>query len=204
MQLIDQTPHFDDANITGRFDELANVCNGKWYFTETEIFVASGDTRLLVNALPDICNIIQHFAFESSRAVALEGADAMGVSMFSDSAVEEFVEQDVAQMTMGKMRTLYYQIRQQVALKYDAECKKSSGLQYVQDSLAVASSVQINERDSVIVEMEEAGLFEKGAYNPLASAECTLVSAIAEYITDHAVSADFETYLDVIRINLGL
>lgn len=203
MQLITHTPHFDDSNITGRFDELANVCNGKWYFTEAEIFIASGNTRLLVNALPDICNIIQHFAFESSKALALEGSDDMGVSIFSDSAIEEFVEQDVAHMTKGKMRALYYLIRQQVAMKYDTECEEASALRYVQDSLATAASVHINERDSMIVEMEEAGLFEKGAYNPLASAECTLVSAISEYIVDHAVSADFETYLDAVRINLG-
>ncbi len=203
MQLINPQNQFDDSNITGRFDDLACVCNGKWYFNECEIFIASCNTRLLVNALPDICNIIQHFAFESSKAIVLEGSDEMGQSLFNDDAIDEYIEQDIALMTRGRMRKLYYLVRQQVAKSYDANCDKESGLKHVSNSFATATSMQINGRDVLIDEMEEAGLFEKGAYNPLASAECTLVATIAEYITDHGVSADYESYLDAMRINLG-
>lgn len=203
MQLIDSQSQFDDSNITRRFSQLAGVCNGKWYFTETEVFIASGNTRLLVNALPSICNIIQHFAFESSRAIVLEGSDEMGQSMFSSEAIDEYIEYDISLMTRGRMRKLYYLVRQQVAKSYDANCEKESGLKYVSNSLAAATSMQINERDALIGEMEESGLFEKGVYNPLASVESDLVDAVAKYIVNHGVSADYEAYLDAMRINLG-
>lgn len=203
QQLI--TKHtFEDTAITGRLEDLASVCNGKWHFTDAEVFIASADTRLLVNALPDLCNIVQHFAFESSKAQVLQGADDMGESMFNDSAIESFIESDVAYMTKGKLRALYYQIRERLSLKYDNKCEKASALKHVRDSVATAASVHINERDTLIVEMEECGLFEKNAHNKLMGVEFCLITAIADYIIDYAVCADYENYLDAMRINLGI
>lgn len=204
MQLIATTTAYTGADIQARFDELSDTANGMMYFSEREVFIASGQTRVLVNAIPELCNIIEHFAFESARSVVENNNDIIGESMYEQSRVEEQVMQDITFMTQGKQRELIYLVRRRLSQYFNEnDGQRVSALKYVPESFAKAAEFTFNDCDPIVKEMKEVGLFNKGSELSLSSAEETLTATMGDFIQEHAKCCDYEMFLDAMRINLG-
>lgn len=208
MQLVTaKTPDNIDTEIYSRVEEMAYGNNGLWHFDEQEVFIADAQTRVMVNSIPELANIIMHFSFEWAKAQVMSVNDMLGESYFSESYIDDAVWADVTAMTNGKQREIYCKLRQRL-MRLESQNPKQEDdnkprLKFIPRTTAAVVDVSMPDQDSLVKTMKEGLLFEAGNEIALSSAELALTEIIGEFIDEHCSRCDREQCLDLLRMALS-
>jgi hypothetical protein len=203
MHIVSKPILITDADVEARFDELASHNTGKGVLDITEVFIASTGLRLLINSLPELVNLIESYAFAWATGVIESTSATLGRSLFTDTRIDDDIETDVKYMMQGKLRTMYYRLRDRMLrLDGDDQQRDKTQLRYLSKSLDNALNMRLIDSDPLVNDMCTQGMF--GVRNDIVRSciELAITEEMGEFITKHCPRDDRERYLDYLRLGL--
>ncbi len=201
------TDRVSDKDVEQRIDDFVTHNSGKGYLTEEDVFVATGGTRLFLNSLPEISNIIEHFAFNYAKGFVESTDESLGASIYTDEKIEEQLNEDICAMTGGKQREIWMGIRKRVLdlrRKDGVNDDDKPNLKYVSASCARVVGYSFSEADQLIEKMVEAGVFVRDNFFKCSDLELSICALIGDFIYGQCAHADHEHAMELLRESLAI
>lgn len=195
-----------DKDVEQRIDDFVTHNSGKGYLTEKDVFVATGGTRLFLNSLPELANIIEYFAFNYAKGLVESTDESLGASIYTDDKIDEQINEDICSMTGGKQREMWMSIRKRVLdlRRKEGVNEDKPNLKHVSASCARVVGYSFSEADQLIERMEKAGVFARDNFFVCSNLELTMCALIGDFIYGYCAHADHEHAMELLRESLAI
>lgn len=201
------TKPMGQSTIYARMDDMFAANDGLLHFDQDDVFVVDGKTRVLVNSLPEIVNIIEHFSFEFAKA-RTEEINLPGFSTLTPESQYDVMLDDAAVLTRGKEREIWRAIVARICHRVQADestnsHRKTGVLRRIDATISKVMTTRIETRDCLVTSMVDQGVFETENGCTMANLECGIANAVGDYLFDNAPRDDLQQFTELLRNLLG-
>lgn len=194
-----QVEEQQENSLAVYFEEIALHANGLNFFDHQEVFIADGETRVALNVLPEVMQLIEQLSFEIAKSTVSSSEFDLGESMFTHDALNEHDMMHVAQIYKGNVAQLYYGLRHYLACNDVEECQRQGQIHFLTNTVARVSGMEILGDNNYVESLIKKGTFKHVSVATLQDLNAELIKQLGDFIIEHVVKTDREFYLDLIK-----